>query len=192
MVPSTKIMTHSGYMVTDCISEEFSRRRIYIYDKITDAMAAEICCQINHLASESKEDITLWLLSPGGSVTAGLSIIDTMESCGCDVSTVVMGDASSMAAVIASAGTKKKRYIGKNAEMMLHQAVGGASGQTIDILRTAKHINKKNNRLFTILSENTGKSVEQIAADSDRDFYLDAEEAIEYGLVDYIFMGFNG
>ena len=132
-VPTTRTATTTGYMTSDCLSEEFSRRRIYITEEITDPMAASICCQINHLASLSNDDITLWVMSPGGSVSAGSAILDTMNACGCDFRTIVMGTAASMAAVIASSGTNGKRYIGSNSGMMIHQALGGFSGQTADI-----------------------------------------------------------
>lgn len=190
-VPTTRTATTTGYMTSDCLSEEFSRRRIYITEEITDPMAASICCQINHLASLSNDDITLWVMSPGGSVSAGSAILDTMNACGCDFRTIVMGTAASMAAVIASSGTNGKRYIGANSGMMIHQALGGFSGQTADILRTAQHIEKVNNRLYGILAANTGMSMEKIAADCDRDYHLNANEAIAYGLADHIFSGFE-
>lgn len=189
--PTTRITTSAGLMITDCLSEEFSRRKIYITGEVTDVMAADVCCQINHLAVLSDDDITLWIMSPGGSVNAGLGIIDTAKSCGCDIRTVVMGYAASMGAVIASSGTKGKRFIGSNAEMMIHQALGGTSGQTVDIIRTAQHIEKVNNHLYGILAANSGKSIQQIAIDCDRDYHLNAEESISYGLVDYIFSGFE-
>ena len=190
-IPTTRIATAAGYMTSDCLSEEFSCRRIYITEEITNSMAAEICCQINHLAALSNEDITLWIMSPGGSVSAGSAILDTMNTCGCDFKTIVMGTAASMAAVIASSGTKGKRYIGANSGMMIHQALGGFSGQTADILRTAQHIEKTNKRLYEILARNCGVSVQQIAVDCDRDYHLSAEEAIAYGLADHIFSGFE-
>ncbi|WP_455502684.1 ClpP family protease [Blautia sp.] len=190
-IPTTRIATAAGYMTSDCLSEEFSCRRIYITEEITNSMAAEICCQINHLAALSNEDITLWIMSPGGSVAAGSAILDTMNTCGCDFKTIVMGTAASMAAVIASSGTKGKRYIGANSGMMIHQALGGFSGQTADILRTAQYIEKTNKRLYEILARNCGVSVQQIAVDCDRDYHLNAEEAIAYGLADHIFSGFE-
>ena len=190
-IPTTRIATAAGYMTSDCLSEEFSCRRIYITEEITNSMAAEICCQINHLAALSNEDITLWIMSPGVSVSAGSAILDTMNTCGCDFKTIVMGTAASMAAVIASSGTKGKRYIGANSGMMIHQALGGFSGQTADILRTAQHIEKTNKRLYEILARNCGVSVQQIAVDCDRDYHLNAEEAIAYGLADHIFSGFE-
>lgn len=191
MMPATRITTPAGYIASDCISEEFSRRRIYITGEITEAMSSEICCQINQLAAMSNEDITLWIKGPGGNVSDGMAILDTMIACGCDIRTVVMGTAASMAAVIASSGTKGKRYIGPNAEMMIHQALGGVSGQTTDILRAADHIQKLNNKLYTILAQNTGKTVQKIAADCDRDKFMDAHEAIRYGLADCLFTGFD-
>lgn len=191
MNPVIKVTGPGGYMATDSFSEEFGRRRIYLTEEITSQLSSEVCSQINQLAEMSDEDITLWIQSPGGSVTAGFAILDTMETCRCDICTVVMGSAASMAAVLASSGTKGKRYIGNNAEMMIHQALGGVSGQTVDILRTASHIQKTNNRLYSILADNTGKSVEQIAADCDRDYYLDSKECMEYGLVDKVFTGFE-
>ena len=120
-----------------------------------------------------------------------MAILDTMDACGCDISTVVMGVAASMGAVLASSGTKGKRFIGSNAEMMIHQALGGASGQTADILRTAEHIQRINKRLYNILAKNTGKSYKKICADCDRDYYLDSQAAINYGLADEIFEGFE-
>lgn len=190
-IPTTRTTTAAGVVTSDCLSEEYSRRRIYITEKIDDTMAAEICCQINHLAAINDDDITIWIMSPGGSVSAGSAILDTMKACKCDIRTIVMGDAASMAAVIASSGTKGKRFIGSNAEMMIHQALGGFSGQTADILRSAKHIEKVNKRLYEILAKNANQGVEQIAIDCDRDCFLDAAEAIEYGLVDHIFTGFE-
>lgn len=191
MIPAIQITTTSGIMLSDCLSEEFSRRRIYIKDEITAELAADICCQINQLASMNHDDITLWIQSPGGSVSAGLAILDTMATCGCDIRTVVMGSASSMGAVLASSGTRGKRFIGPNAELMIHQALGGISGQTTDILRTANHIQRVNHRLEAILASNTGKTIQQIAADCDRDYFLDANEALSYGLADHIFTGFT-
>ena len=190
-IPTTRKTTSAGYVTSDCLSEEYSRRRIYITGEITDSLAADICCQINHLASLSDDDITLWIMSPGGSVSAGAAILDTMSNCGCDIRTVVMGTAASMAAVLAASGTKGKRYIGKNAWMMIHQALGGVSGQTADILRCARHIEKVNQRLYEILAANCGVSVEQIEADCDRDYHLSALEAIAYGMADHPFSSFD-
>ena len=191
MVPTTKTVTRHGAASEDIYSAEFERRRIYITGEINDGIASDIRAQIHHLSSISKEDITLIIDSPGGSVTAGLGIYDTMKSCGCDVSTVVMGIAASMGAILASSGTKGKRYIGRNAEYMIHQPLGGVSGQASDIERSAKHIIKTKHKLNRVLSENTGKDIETIANDCDRDYYLDAEESIAYGLCDGYFNGFD-
>lgn len=192
MIPTTKIVTQSGIMTSDTYSEEFSKRRIYLTGQIDEQMASDVCAQINHLASQNDDEIYLIIQSPGGSVSAGLSILDTMNTCKCDICTVVMGEAASMGALLASSGTKGKRMIGKNAEMMIHQPLGGTSGQASDIERTATHIVKIKNKLHKILSQNTGQSYKQICTDCDRDFWLDAEESIEYGLVDQIFLGYNG
>ena len=191
MIPTTKIVTQSGVMTSDTYSDEFAQRRIYLTGQIDEHMAADICAQINYLASQNEDEIFLIIQSPGGSVSAGLSILDTMNSCKCDICTVVMGEAASMGALLASSGTKGKRMIGKNAEMMIHQPLGGASGQASDIERTATHIGKIKKKLHKILSQNTGQSYKQICTDCDRDHWLDAEESIEYGLVDQIFSGYN-
>lgn len=187
-IPTIRTTTSTGYMMSDCLSEEFSHRRIYIIGEITESMSAEVCCQINNLAALSKDDITLWIMSPGGSVSAGSAILDTMSTCGCDIRTIVMGTAASMAAIIASSGCKGKRMIGRNAGMMLHQALGGFSGKTADILRTAQHIEKTNKRLYEIIAQNCEVSIKKIEKDCDRDYYLDAYEAIKYGLIDNVFL----
>lgn len=191
MIPNTKIVTQSGVMASDTYSDEFAQRRIYLTGQIDEQMASDICAQINYLASQNDEEIYLIIQSPGGSVSAGLSILDTMNSCKCDICTVVMGEAASMGALLASSGTKGKRMIGENAEMMIHQPLGGARGQASDIERTAAHIVKIKNKLHRILSQNTGRSYKQICTDCDRDHWLDADESIEYGLVDQIFSGYN-
>ena len=190
MVPTTKIVTSTGIMTSDIYSDEFARRRIYLTGQIDDTSASDVCAQINHLASQSSEDIYLIIQSPGGSVSAGMAILDTMNTCKCDICTVVNGEAASMGAFLASSGTKGKRYVGANAELMIHQPLGGASGQASDIERTAAHIIRVKKKLHTILAKNTGQAYEQICIDCDRDHYLTAEESIEYGLVDHIFTGF--
>ena len=188
---TTKITTDSGIMSSDVFSDEFARRRIYLTDEVNAKSASEICAQINHLASESNEDIYLIIQSPGGVVSAGMAILDTMNGCGCNICTVVSGEADSIAAVLASSGTKGRRFIGKSAEMLIHQPLGGASGQASDIQRTATHILNVKRKLNMILSKNTGQTYEKICEDCERDTYLSAEEAIEYGLVDKFFEGFD-
>lgn len=193
MTLTTKEVTPLGVFTSDVFSEEYGKkRRIYITGEINSSLANEVCADINHLESISKDDI--WLIitcSPGGSVAAGNAIIDTMNACECDIRTVVHGQAASMAAVIASSGTKGKRYIGKSAQMMIHQALGGASGQATDILRTADNIRKVNERIFKLIARNTGKTVAQISKDCDRDYHMFSEEAIAYGLVDKVFTGWK-
>lgn len=193
MVLNTKEVTPLGVFTSDIFSEEYAKkRRIYITDEITGGLANEVCAAINHLESVSSDDI--WLIitcSPGGSVAAGNAIIDTMNTSKCDICTVVLGQAASMAAVIASSGTKGKRYIGESAQMMIHQALGGASGQATDILRIADNIRKVNERLFKTLAENTGKPVKQISEDCDRDYFMYSDEAIAYGLADKVFSGWK-
>jgi len=191
MIPTTKVVTASGIMTSDIYSDEFTHRRVYLTGAIDDASAMDVCAQINHLASQSREDICLVINSQGGSVSAGMAILDTMSTCRCDVCTVVLGSAASMGAFLASCGTKGKRFVGDNAEMMIHQPLGGASGQASDIERTAAHIVKIKQKLYTRLAANTGQTYEKICADCDRDYYLTAEEAIAYGLVDRIFDGFD-
>lgn len=191
MIPTTKVTTPSGIMTSDVYSEEYTRRHIYINGEINDTVSSDVCAQIYHLAAQSREDIFLIIQSPGGSVSAGNAIIDAMSTCKCDICTVVLGEAASMGAVLASSGTKGKRYIGANSDMMIHQALAGVSGQTADILRTAEHIKDVNRKICLLLAKNTGKSYEQICEDCDRDYYLGSRQAIEYGLADHIFTGFD-
>lgn len=191
MIPFTKSVTSAGIVTGDVYSEEYSARRIYLTGQIDAAMAGDICAQINHLAAQGKEDIYLIIQSSGGSVSAGMSILDTMETCGCDICTIVMGEAASMGALLAACGTKGKRRIGKRAEMMIHQPLGGASGQASDIERVATHITRVKQKLHKILSQCTGQSYRKVSRDCDRDFWMDASEAVEYGLVDGIFTGYE-
>lgn len=186
----TKI-TQNGIISNDIYSDEFSRRKIYLTGEINDAKATDICVQINCLAENSSEDIYLIIQSPGGNVSAGMAILDTMNSCGCDICTVVQGMAASMGALLASSGTNGKRYVSENSEIMIHQPIGGASGQASDIERQASHILKIKKRLHNILARNTGKALTQINKDCDRDFWMDAREAVKYGLADKIFEGFK-
>ncbi len=188
---TTEKITESGIVKSDVYSDEFSQRRIYLTGQIDDALSSYVCAQINRLASESDDDIYLIIQSCGGSVSAGMAIFDTMKCCRCDIRTVVMGEAASMGALLASSGTKGKRFISENSEMMIHQPLGGASGQASDIERTASHIVRTKKKLHRILSENTGRSYEQICQDCDRDYWLYADEAIEYGLADAIFTDFK-
>jgi ATP-dependent Clp protease protease subunit len=137
-------------------------------------------------SQDSEKDISFYINSPGGSVTAGMAIYDTMQYIKCDVSTICMGMAASMGAFLLSSGAKGKRYVLPNAEVMIHQPSGGAKGQATDIKIVADHILRTKAKLNKILAENTGKPIEVIAADTERDNFMTAEEALEYGLVDKI------
>ena len=188
-----KDVTPLGVFSSDVFSTEYSaKRRIYINEQIDGSLATELCAAINHLASINHDDITLVFIDcPGGAVSAGLAVIDTMNACGCDIRTVAHGTVASMAAVLVCAGKKGKRFVGENAEIMIHQTLGALSGQTVDILRGANHFKQVNERVLTILSKRTGKPLEQLRLDCDRDYYLHGQEAVNYGLVDSIFKGWE-
>ncbi len=182
---------------SDIFSENLNNRVIHLVGPVTDEMAASITAQLLHLdhldrvacgdvAGEEPEPIQLYINSPGGSVSAGLAIYDTMKFVKAPVSTVCIGHAASMAAVLLSGGEKGSRYILPHAEVMIHQPSGGAEGQSDDILIAADHIKATRNTLNKILSENTGKSVEEIARDTDRDHWMTAEEAVSYGVCDRV------
>ena len=163
-------------------------RIIFLAGEVRDEMANAICAQLLLLAAEdSEKDIFLYINSPGGSVTAGLSIIDTMHHIKPDVATVCVGMAASMGSLILSQGAKGKRAILPNAEVMIHQPSGGAYGQASDIDITAKHIMKTRDRLNKMLARATGQKLQQIEKDVDRDYFMDAEEAMKYGIVDKVF-----
>ena len=156
-------------------------------DQIDDAVASVVVAQLLYLESQDPDkDISLYINSPGGSVSAGFAIYDTMQYIKCDVSTICMGMAASMGAFLLSSGAKGKRIALPNSTIMIHQPLGGAQGQATEIKIVADHILKTREKLNKILSENTGKSIEQIALDTERDNYLSAQEAMEYGLVDKV------
>ena len=156
-------------------------------DEVNDATASLVVAQLLYLeAQDPEKDISLYINSPGGSVTAGFAIYDTMQYIKCDVSTICMGMAASMGAFLLSAGAKGKRYALPNSDIMIHQPSGGAQGQATEIEITAKHILKTKAKLNKILAENTGKPVEVIAQDTERDNFMSAEEALEYGLIDKV------
>lgn len=162
------------------------KRLIFVDRQITTELASDIIEQLLYLAHLSSDDITLLINSPGGSVSDGLAILDTMHGIDCDVRTICIGTAASMAAVLLAGGTKGKRFAMPNAEVMIHQVMGGAQGQAADITIAARHINRTKTRLNAMLSEYTNRDIEQIAIDTDRDNFMSAQEAIEYGLVDGI------
>lgn len=172
----------------DIYSRLLEDRIVFLTGEINDQMANTIVAQLIYLEGKNPDkDIFMYINSPGGSVTAGMAIYDTMKYIKCDVSTICIGMAASMAAVILSSGTKGKRICLPHSEVMIHQPLGGAQGQASDIEIHAKHIQKTRETLNKILSENTGKDIETITKDTDRDNFLDAKQSLKYGLVDKIF-----
>ena len=187
LVPYVIEQTNRGERSYDIFSRLLDDRIVVLSDEVNDATASIIVAQLLYLEGQDPEkDISFYINSPGGSVTAGLAIYDTMQYIKCDVSTICMGMAASMGAFLLSSGAKGKRYILPNAEVMIHQPSGGAQGQATEIMIAADHIKKTKARLNKILAENTGKPVEQIAEDTERDNWLSAEDALEYGIVDKI------
>ena len=163
-------------------------RIIFLSGEINDGMANTIVAQLIYLeAKDMNKDISLYINSPGGSVSAGLAIYDTMQYVHCDVSTICVGMAASMGAFLLSSGAKGKRFALPNSEVMIHQPLGGAQGQASDIKIQAEHILKIKEKMNRILSENTGRSIAEIERDTDRDNSLSAEEAKAYGLIDQVF-----
>lgn len=186
-VPTVIEKTREGERAYDLYSRLLKDRIIFLGSEINDQVANSIVAQLLFLqAEDSEKDITLYINSPGGSITAGMAIYDTMNYIKPDVSTVCIGLAASMGAFLLSSGAKGKRFALPNSEVMIHQPLGGARGQASDIEISAKRILKMKNHLNEILSKNTGQSVEKIEADTDRDNFFTAEEAKEYGLIDDI------
>lgn len=187
LVPYVVEQTGRGERSYDIFSRLLNDRIIVLSDEVNDATASIVVAQLLFLEGQDPDkDISLYINSPGGSVTAGFAIYDTMQYIKCDVSTICMGMAASMGAFLLAAGTKGKRYALPNSDIMIHQPSGGAQGQATEIEITAKHILKTKERLNKILAENTGKPIEIIAADTDRDNFMSAEEALEYGLIDKV------
>lgn len=188
LVPMVIEKTQFGERAFDIYSRLLKERILFIGGPIDDYTANLVIAQLLFLSSEDpKKDIQLYINSPGGSVTAGLAILDTMNFVKPDVSTVCVGVAASMGSVILSAGQKGKRYILPNSEVMIHQPWGGVQGQAADIEITARHILSTRDRLNKILAENTGKDLAQVEKDVDRDFFMTAQEAKKYGIVDQIY-----
>ncbi len=189
VVPYVVEQTGKGERSYDIYSRLLEDRIIFLTGEINDAVADAVVAQLIYLeGKDPSKDISLYINSPGGSVTAGLAIYDTMNYIKCDVSTICIGLAASMGAFLLSSGAKGKRYALPNSEIMIHQPLGGAQGQASDIKIQADHIIKTKHRLNTILSQNSGKPYEVVERDTDRDNYLSAEEAKEYGLIDQIFV----
>ena len=187
LVPYVIEQTSRGERSYDIYSRLLKDRIIFLGEEVTDVSASLIVSQLLFLESEDpNKDISLYINSPGGSVTAGMAIYDTMQYIKCDVSTICMGMAASMGAFLLSSGAKGKRIALPNAEIMIHQPSGGAQGQATDIKIVADHILKTKKKLNEILAANTGQPLEVIAADTERDNYMSAEEAVAYGLIDSI------
>ena len=188
LVPYVVEQTNRGERSYDIFSRLLNDRIIVLSDEVNDATASLVVAQLLYLeGQDSEKDISLYINSPGGSVSAGLAIYDTMQYIKCDVSTICMGMAASMGAFLLSSGAKGKRYALPNSEIMIHQPLGGAQGQASDIKIAADHILRTRERLNKILAENTGKPLEVIAVDTERDNFMTAQEAMEYGLVDKVF-----
>ncbi len=170
--------------VVDLISCLLKERIVLLTSPIDDAVAGNLCAQLLYLASRSAEDIQLYIHSGGGSVSAGLAIYDTMHLIRCDVSTICLGIAASMAAVILAGGARGKRFALPNSDIMIHQPLGGVQGQAADVKIAAEHILELRRRLNELLAQDTGRSIREVTADSDRDRYFTAMEAKDYGLID--------
>ncbi|CDE18898.1 aTP-dependent Clp protease proteolytic subunit [Acidiphilium sp. CAG:727] len=189
LIPMVVEQTDRGERSYDIYSKLLEERIIFITGEINDALANTVVAQLLYLeAKDSTKDIDVYINSPGGSVTAGLAIYDTMNFIKCGVSTICIGMAASMAAFLLSSGEKGKRFALPSSEIMIHQPLGGAQGQASDIKIQAEHILSIKKRLNEILAKNTGKPVERIEIDTDRDNYLTAEDALSYGLIDKIFV----
>lgn len=185
LIPYVVEQTSRGERSYDIYSRLLKDRIIFLGEEVNDTTASLVVAQLLFLEAEDPgKDIQLYINSPGGSVTAGMAIYDTMHFVKCDVCTMCLGMAASMGAFLLAGGTKGKRFALPNAEIMIHQPSGGAKGQATDIQIAADNILKTKKRLNTILSENTGKPYDVIAEDTERDNYMSAEEAKEYGLID--------
>ena len=187
LVPTVIEQTAHGERAYDIYSRLLKDRIIMLSGEINDYTANIVVAQLLFLAAEDPDkDINLYINSPGGSVTAGFAIFDTMKYIKCDVSTICVGMAASMGAFLLSAGAKGKRYALPNSEVMIHQPLGGAQGQATEIAIAAKHILKTRDKLNNILSAQTGQPLEKIEQDTERDNFMSAEEAVAYGLVDQV------
>ena len=187
VIPYVIEQTSRGERSYDIYSRLLKERIIFLGEEVSDASASVVIAQLLFLEGEDPEkDIHLYINSPGGSVTAGMAIYDTMQYIKCDVSTICIGMAASMGAFLLAGGAKGKRYALPNAEIMIHQPSGGAKGQATEIKIVAEHILKTRQKLNEILAENTGQSLEKVEIDTERDNFMSAQEAKEYGLVDEV------
>lgn len=188
MIPNMKRVTKAGIEQLDLFTYDFQENRtIYLFDEINSSTAREIICQLRYLdVVGNGKDITLIINSPGGSVTDGLAIVDCMDSCKSNIKVIATAVAASMGAVILACGAKGKRYATPNTEIMIHQPLGEIRGQATEIEISARHILRTKERLYTILANQTGKPMDVIEKDSDRDCWMTAQEALDYGLIDGI------
>lgn len=187
LVPMVVEQTSHGERSFDIYSRLLNDRIIFLADEVNDATASLVVAQLLYLeAQDPDKDIDLYINSPGGSISAGMAIYDTMNFIKCDVSTICIGMAASMGAFLLSAGTKGKRIALPNSEIMIHQPLGGMQGQASDIKIHADHIIRIKEKMNRILAENTGKPYEQVCLDTDRDNFLTAQAALEYGLIDKV------
>ena len=187
LIPMVVEQTSKGERSYDIYSRLLKDRIIFLDGEINDSVASLVVAQLLFLESEDPDkDINIYINSPGGSISAGMAIYDTMNYIKPDICTICVGMAASMGAFLLSSGTKGKRYVLPNAEVMIHQPLGGAQGQATEIQIAAEHILKIKDKLNHILAKNTGQTLKKIVQDTDRDNFLDAKEAVEYGLVDKI------
>lgn len=191
LIPTVIEKSNNGERVYDIYSRLLKDRIIILSGEITDESANSVVAQLLYLDSLNQDDISLYINSPGGAVTAGMTIYDTMNFVKSDVSTICLGMAASMAAFLLSSGTKEKRFCLPNSEVMIHQPLGGAQGQATEIKIAAEHILNLKEKLNKILSKNTGQDIKQIEHDTDRDNFMNAEEAKEYGIIDQILISDN-
>ena len=189
LVPYVIEQTSQGERTYDIYSRLLKDRIIFLGEQIDDHLASIVVAQLLFLeAEDNTKDINMYINSPGGSVSAGMAIYDTMQYINADVSTICIGMAASMGAFLLTAGAKGKRFALPNSEIMIHQPLGGTQGQAEDIRIHAEHIIKTREKLNKIMSERTGQSLDRIAIDTDRDNFLSAEQAVEYGLIDKVIM----
>ncbi|MCM1289191.1 MAG: ATP-dependent Clp endopeptidase proteolytic subunit ClpP [Corallococcus sp.] len=188
LIPMVVDRTDNGERSFDIYSRLLEDRVVFLSGEVTDELANLVVAQLIYLESKDPtKDISLYINSPGGSVTAGLAIYDTMKYIRCDVSTICIGMAASMGAFLLSSGTKGKRYALPNSEIMIHQVLGGSQGQASDVEIQTRQLLKLKQKLNALLAENVGKKVGEVEKDTDRDNYLSAEEAKAYGIVDEVF-----
>ena len=187
LIPFVVEQTNQGERSYDIYSRLLKDRIIFLNEAIDDTVASAVVAQLLFLESDNPDaDISLYLNSPGGSITAGMAIYDTMQYIKCDVATICLGMAASMGAFLLAGGTQGKRFSLPNAEVMIHQPLGGTQGQATDIQIAAKRIQGMKNRINRILAGNTGKSPEQVAQDAERDYFMSAAEAKAYGIIDTV------